>query len=680
MRKKALAALPLLKTKKKKIVMCPQIDGDTLVLDVWADATEYRGRYCMKSNGEYMALIGGVWQQRKLTDLCFARKNCHWNFGRAGAKCDSTEAEKVCTDFLATNDLAHGGSIEVAIDYAETRFVADKRHAAIERKYKKINEVIMADVPPLPDGLEDWEKKVVFGGEQFWYPAEGAGKDMYACTACGGVHKKQNAKHGKMYRCCRTGLDVRMDKLRVDRLRHDYAMILQRISGERCVARHVKLVSHWHGNSQDIFVYERCRLFLGKDGFCGMYHGQICDADEFEQEWYDRNPFNQNPMCGFCYPDGVREALAGTPYAHLGIAEMAEKGWRAHYNSIMYGYSVNGVFEYLAKGGYKRLCEETSSWMGGIHMDTGDGLTGALGINMQRAHRLRQADGGRIYLSWLQHEEKSGQKVPERAIRFFEAQKKVPYDFAFILPFMSPEQICNYLQRQQKETGLKVDDIISLWTDTLHMAKGLKLDVSDAILHRPRDLRLQHDRLVAKVNEISAKEQEAEYSKKFPQLDRVVQSLQKYAFSDEEFLIVPPRRIMDVLIEGRVLQHCVTNDRYFERMARDESYILFLRKASAPDAAWYTLEVEPNGVIRQKRTKFNRQEKDLDAAMPFLKKWQAFVKRTIGERERALAAVSAEKRRAEIAQLKRDKVVVHGAAENGRLLADVLLADLMEGA
>ena len=36
--------------------------------------------------------------------------------------------------------------------------------------------------------------------------------------------------------------------------------------------------------------------------------------------------------------------------------------------------------------------------------------------------------------------------------------------------------------------------------------------------------------------------------------------------------------------------------------------------------------------------------------------------------------------RAEIAQLKRDKVVVHGAAENGRLLADVLLADLMEGA
>ncbi len=679
MRKKALAALPLLKTKRKGITLCPQVDGDTLVLDVWADAKEYRGRYCMKSNGEYMALISGVWQQRKLTDLCFARKYYCWNFDRARAKCDSAAAEQICTDFLVKNDLAHGESIEGAIDCAETRFVADKRQSAIERKYKKINEVIMADVPPLPDGLENWAKRVVFGGAQFWYPAEGAGKDMYVCTACSGVHKQQNAKHGKMYRCSRTGMDVRLDKLRGGRERYDYAMILQRISGGRCVARHVKIVSLWNRNGQDIFVYERCRLFLDKDGFQGMYHGLIRDADEFEQEWYDRNPCNQSPMCGFCYPDGVREALAGTPYAHLGIAEMAKKGWRVHYNNVMRNHGVNGVFEYLAKGGYKRLAEEASVWWDRIHRD-GDGLTGALGINMQRAHRLRQADGGKIYLSWLQHEEESGQKVPERAIRFFEEKQKVPGEFAFISRLMSPEQICNYLQRQQKETGLKVDEIIGLWADTVSMAKGLKMDVSDAILHRPRDLRLQHDRLVQKINEASAKEQEAEYRKKFPRLDNVVQSLQKYAFSDEAFLIVPPRRIMDVLLEGRVLQHCVTNDRYFERMARDESYILFLRKAAAPDVSWYTLEVEPNGVIRQKRTKFNRQEKDLDAAVPFLKKWQAFVKRTIGERERALAAVSAEKRRAEIAQLKRDKVVVHGAAENGRLLADVLLADLMEGA
>lgn len=680
MRKKALAALPLLKTKKKKIVMCPQVDGDTLVLDVWADATEYRGRYCMKSNGEYMALISGVWQQRKLTDLCFARKYYCWNFDRAGAKCDSAEAEKVCTDFLATNDLAHGKNIEGAIDCAETRFVADKQRAAIKRKYKKINEVIMADVPPLPDGLEDWAKQVVFGGAQFLYPAGGAGKDMYACTACGGVHKKQDAKHYKVYRCCRTGMDVRLDKLRVDRLRHDYAMILQRISGERCVARHVKLVSHWHGNSQDIFVYERCRLFLGKDGFQGIYHGQICDADEFEQEWYDRNPFNQNPMCGFCYPDGVREALAGTPYAHLGIAEMAEKGWRAHYNSIMRGYSVNGVFEYLAKGGYKRLCEETSSWWGGIYMDAGDGLTGALGINMQRAHRLRQADGGRIYLSWLQHEEKSGQKVPERAIRFFEAKKKLPDDFAFILPFMSPEQICNYLQRQQKETGLKVDEIIGLWADTVSMAKGLKMDVSDSTLYRPSNLQLRHDCLMMKFNEGPAKELADEYIKKYPQLPSIIDTLGKYAFSDGDYLIKVPHSVTDVILEAKFLPHCGANERYFKRMAENESYMLFLRKAARPDIPWYTIEVEPNGTIRQKRTSFNHQNQDLDAALPFLKKWQAFVKRTIGERERALAAVSAEKRRAEIAQLKRDKVVVHGAAENGRLLADVLLADLMEGA
>lgn len=680
MRKKALAALPLLKTKQKGITLCPQVDGDTLVLDVWAKPTEYRGRYCMKSNGEYMALISGVWQQRKLTDLCFARKYYCWNFDRAGAKCDSAAAEQICTDFLVKNDLAHGESIEGAIDCAETRFIADKRQSAIERKYKKINEVIMADVPPLPDGLEDWAKQVVFGGAQFLHPAGGAGKDMYACTACGGVHKKKDAKHGKVYRCCRTGMDVRLDKLRGARERYDYAMILQRISGERCVARHVKLVSYWHGNGQNIFVYERCRLFLGKDGFQGMYHGQIRDADEFEQDWYDRNPYNQNPMRGFCYPDGVREALAGTPYAHLGIAEMAEKGWRVQYNNVMYNHSVNGVFEYMAKGGYKRLAEEASVWWGGIHRDSGDGLTGALGINMQRAHRLRQADGGKIYLSWLQHEEESGQKVPERAIRFFEEKQKVPGEFAFISRLMSPEQICNYLQRQQKETGLKVDEIIGLWADTVSMAKGLKMDVSDSTLYRPSNLQLRHDCLMMKFNEGPAKELADEYIKKYPQLPSIIDTLGKYAFSDGDYLIKVPHSVTDVILEAKFLPHCGANERYFKRMAENESYMLFLRKEARPDIPWYTIEVEPNGTIRQKRTSFNHQNQDLDAALPFLKNWQAFVKRSIGERERALAAVSAEKRRAEIAQLKRDKVVVHGAAENGRLLADVLLADLMEGA
>ena len=71
----------------------------------------------------------------------------------------------------------------------------------------------------------------------------------------------------------------------------------------------------------------------------------------------------------------------------------------------------------------------------------------------------------------------------------------------------------------------------------------------------------------------------------------------------------------------RQLSHCVgKSDRYWERIEQQEAYILFLRKTAEIDKPYYTLEVEPNGTIRQKRTYFDRQNDDLKDAEQFLKR------------------------------------------------------------
>ena len=36
-----------------------------------------------------------------------------------------------------------------------------------------------------------------------------------------------------------------------------------------------------------------------------------------------------------------------------------------------------------------------------------------------------------------------------------------------------------------------------------------------------------------------------------------------------------------------------------------ETYLLFLRRAARPDVPWYTLEIEPGGNIRQKKSVLN---------------------------------------------------------------------------
>lgn len=131
-----------------------------------------------------------------------------------------------------------------------------------------------------------------------------------------------------------------------------------------------------------------------------------------------------------------------------------------------------------------------------------------------------------------------------------------------------------------------------------------------------------------------------------------------------------------------MLHHCVGNDgsgeRYYERMERRESFILFLRRTDEPEDPYYTLEIEPDGTVRQKRTLFDRQHEDIEQATDFLRRWQKVIAERLTGRDLKLAAESRILREKEFIQLKKDRVIIHTGHLAGRLLADVLMADLME--
>ena len=106
----------------------------------------------------------------------------------------------------------------------------------------------------------------------------------------------------------------------------------------------------------------------------------------------------------------------------------------------------------------------------------------------------------------------------------------------------------------------------------------------------------------------------------------------KYEYTGEVYSIVVPSGVRDIMREGDALSHCVgKSDRYWERIEQQEAYILFLRKTAEIDKPYYTLEVEPNGTIRQKRTYFDRQNDDLKDAEMFLKEWQKVVSERLTE-------------------------------------------------
>lgn len=168
--------------------------------------------------------------------------------------------------------------------------------------------------------------------------------------------------------------------------------------------------------------------------------------------------------------------------------------------------------------------------------------------------------------------------------------------------------------------------------------------------------------------------------KRFPELNDVLKTLkEKYEYQDDTYAIIAPDDVTDIIHEGNTLHHCINKtDTYFERIEKKESFLLFLRKANDLETPYYTLEVEPGGTIRQKRTEYDRQNKDLEKASIFLKQWQHVIRKRLEQTDHVLAGKSRLLRMQEIRKLREDQVAIHHGIYQGELLADILEADLME--
>ena len=229
-----------------------------------------------------------------------------------------------------------------------------------------------------------------------------------------------------------------------------------------------------------------------------------------------------------------------------------------------------------------------------------------------------------------------GLNVTEKIIHAFCNWGIDPHNLSFIQDRMSPLQIYNYVSRQIKESGETAWQVFTTWKDYLSMAKKLKMDTNDAIIYRVKLLRQRHDELVLRCNQLDKQAQAADVLKKFPKVNRICQSIKaKYEYANEEYAIVAPTGVLDIIVEGDMLCHCLRgSDRYWDRIETHESYILFLRRTSALDIPYYTLEIEPDGTVRQKRTKFDRQEDDIEDAKTFLAEWQDIVAKRLTASDR----------------------------------------------
>lgn len=583
--------------------------------------------------------------------------------------------------------VAHGGY------YGLLEYQLRVRKDELKRRHKRETDpwdLDLAQTPELPKDWERWTRKVGIPENYIFYQYTKKGADTGYCTYCEKDVPIRNPRHNKQGRCpcCRHEITFKsVGKAGTVDTENAYMYLMQRCEDgfmirEFCGSTRYPKGDYEHPQHSH---RENRRVICDKEGKAlrAYFWG---DYKHMEMRWI------KTGLCSPTWRGDNSGRVYGKTIPDLGKNELRRTGLMESIKGIdvidpekyLAVLRVVPQMEQLAKAGFPILVKEC---MAGYYSfqkyftshGTGN-LAKMLGTDAQGLKRLRENKGGRRFLAWLQYEKVTGKPLPDKVISWFCNQGIQADDLKFIRDRMSIVQIYNYMLRQMRETRMNSKEILTTWNDYLSMAQRFGMDTNDAIIYRVRKLRQRHDELVARCHQKELTLRAGEVLKEYPHIEEIYDSIRDtYTFSDKDYTVLVPKQIEDIMLEGENLHHCVgSSERYWERIERRESYVLFLRRTADTEKPYYTLEIEPDGTVRQKRTMYDRQEADIEAAKKFLQKWQKEVSKRLTAEDRKLAETSRILRKQEFAQLREDQVIIHTGHLCGHLLVDVLMADLME--
>lgn len=134
------------------------------------------------------------------------------------------------------------------------------------------------------------------------------------------------------------------------------------------------------------------------------------------------------------------------------------------------------------------------------------------------------------------------------------------------------------------------------YDDYLKFAEKLGMDMNDyKVLCPSEGVHSAHDKAEDKLEVIQSESLNKS-------IKEVATKLNKYKYSNNDYMIVVPASSVDFIQESRQLKHCVRQ--YAERVAKGETTIFFVRKNSEPDKSLYTIEFK-NKQVTQFRGKGN---------------------------------------------------------------------------
>lgn len=528
------------------------------------------------SDGEHYQtydVSAGEWTLKKFISECYCTVCCH----------STEESETTTVEFLFPHyKYFTGGLIEVT-DRFISKVQRERRERVANNKWERLCRE-MELFKEYPEGLDDFVYDNLFPNYIVIGKHDGAKRNA-VCARCGSkfsVDKKY--KHKDDYVCPKCGrASILYEKRYITDCKStrdlDGVFVAQKM-GDITLFR-------WANIEHRLFVDGTQRLYYEDD------NREVIRGDKVKTYFYKNiypygiiwreSRYGRYDRTALVYPDTLKDVF-GETVGHINIADIAGGGRKMNITALVRNLQRYPATEYLVKMGLVRLASEFSY----DDLSKGD-WNGIIGINKGYLPLLRKYDVSCFEIRLLR---RVTTHISDQSFERMRALNIKPYDdigkFDSLLRRMSFEKLVNYFTKVRKSHNRVSFGHAAQWyIDYIEMAEMLGVDLSHKNVKYPAKLKEAHDELAKRFEVAREKIETENMAQTTANLRGIIGKYHKNGL-----MIVLPECEEDFIREGQSLSHCVGNGTYFRKHLLGKEIILFIRKETAPDTPYVTMQVD----------------------------------------------------------------------------------------
>ena len=520
----------------------------------------------------------------------------------------------------------------------EDNIVCDERIRLEKRRYER-RETALKDreenTPELPEqSILDEADRLYFQEKHFlYYKKHGCWADV-ACSKCGGVaHGRWKAgisyesefqkwieepREGLRGTCPLCGANGRykcQGKVKGEHSQSIHLFLGQKYKEIGLVMRYIEVSKTW---ILDLICGEKGLEMSGaleKISDVEIARAYFLPGKKVQIDYNKYNPYTGRDFWDDCNLNGMAniqikngtilaetyENMDGTMFQYSAIKEYARTTHELNPIDYLKRYQQIPQMEMLVKMG---LTEVASGLIKGtygiVENENAKRPDDFLGIRKCRVRHLINKHGDLNILEAMKTEYQMGACWKDEQLEHIAEAHLQRRQIEVATTYMSLQQLLNRIKKYAKcEWGTecrrekdRLQRTATTYMDYLYMRLALGYDLNNTVYQQPRNLEEAHMKMVKESNEKEAEKRLNEVKIKFPNIRKQYRKLRnRYFYEDKKWIIRPARSAEEIVIEGRVLNHCVKEDNYLRKHDNGETYILMLRQQNEPETPYITVEI-----------------------------------------------------------------------------------------